>query len=432
MIRAVKALSSPSPDDLFYASHSLIRFNAELKQKEPEERSKISKYFQKEFGIESVPSTEASGEFPVFEDPFLTQLRQGGYWRQKAIALRLEIAGEWEDDTSFSRDLREFLQTNPILFGSNYSNILRKALRREIKLSSEERDKLSELLGFLSTREDSSLFAGRFKNTGENTNLRSGPGTENAGKARLKKGILLYSLDKDPRSETVQSRKGNWYQVYFPELQITGWIFSHFLEEDPFSPTKAEEMALRFSQSERSLAWDFAFWNESKNPDGFHGEYVPTQKLALDGDYGLVVYKAENDKYKETCRIVEEPFRSLEFLAASLSGEETVPLFKLYAGRPGDWKSAFQIDLDRESISLNRNKYIIGSESGKRRFQLGLVSGSGSVSGSLLVGEKTVLQGVQSEEDFLSEEGTLFKLCLLQSEKRSGSNAAIFRFKFLF
>ncbi|PJZ65572.1 hypothetical protein CH371_11590 [Leptospira wolffii] len=432
VIRAVKNHPSPTPDDLFYASHSLLRFNQELKEKESEERNKIAKNFQKEYGIGSVPSTEASGEFPVFEDIFVSQLRQGGYWRQKAIALRLENATEWEDDATFLRDLKEFLHSNPIVFGSNYSNILRKSLRRETKLSETDKNKLSDLLGFLSTREDSSLLGGRLKNTGENTNLRSGPGTENAGKARLKKGLLLYALDKDPRSETVQGRKGNWVQVYIPETQVVGWIFSHFLEEDPFPSTKAEEMAKSFQESERSQAWDFAFWNEEKIPPGFHGEYIRTEKLALDGDYGIVIYRAKDNKYKEVCRIVEEPFRNLEFLAASLSGDENVPLFRLYAGRPGDWKPVYQIDLDRESVSINRNKYIIGSDSGKRRFQLGLNSSSNRVLGSLLVEEKTVLQGVQPEEDFVSEEGTLFKLCLLQPEKKSDSNAAVFRFKFLF
>ncbi len=432
VVKTVKTLSSPSPDDLFYASQSLLFLNAELKGKDSEETSKISERFKKEYGISSVPSTESSGGFPVFEDPFITQLRIGGYWRQKAVASRLEIAGEWEDDIVFLRDLKEFLHTNPIIFGTAYSSILRKVLKREIKLSENEKNQVSELLGFLSTREDSPLLGGRYKNTGDNTNLRSGPGTENPGKTRLKKGILLYSLDKDPRTETVQGRKGNWVQVYIPENQLSGWIFSHFLEEDPFPAVRAEQMLLAYSQSERSQAWDFAFWNEDKIPPGFHGEYVPTEKLALDGDYGIVLYRSKNNTYKEICRIVEEPFRHLEFLAASLSGEETVPVFKLYSGRPGDWKTAYQIDLDRESISINRNKYITSSGSGKKRFQLGLISGNGPVTASLLVEEKIVLQGIQPEEEFLSEEGTLFKVCLLQPDKKSDSNAAAFRFKFLF
>ncbi|TGK05146.1 hypothetical protein EHQ53_16005 [Leptospira langatensis] len=431
VIGAVKKLDVPTPEDLFYASYSLVRLNSELISKEPEDRVRIVNRFKKEYGISAGKSTESSGEFPVFEDPFLTQLRAGGYWRQKAVLSRLDLAGEWEDDISFLKDLKEFIRVNPITLGSSYSSVLKKILKRDTKLSDVERDRLSELLGFLSTREDSPFLASRFKNTGENTNVRSGPGTENPGKTRLKKGILLYALDKDPRSETVQGRKGNWIQVYIPELQISGWIFSHFLEEDPFATTKAEQMLAEFSQSERSQAWDFAFWTEDKIPPGFHGEYIPTEKLALDGDYGIVLYRSQNGKYKELCRIVEEPFRSLEFLAASLSGEETVPIFRLYSGRPGDWKPAYQIDLDRESVSINRNKYITGISSGKGRYLLG-ISSVGAPTASLMVGEKTVLQGIQPEVEFTPEEGNLFKLCLLQPDKKSGSNAAAFRFKFLF
>ncbi|WP_108926872.1 hypothetical protein [Leptospira johnsonii] len=433
VISLVKRSTAPTPEDLFYGSQSILRLNAELISKDSEDRAKISARLQKENGIGSDKSLESTGEFPVFEDPFVLQLRPGGYWRQKAILSRVEIAGEWEDDIQFLRDLKELIRSNPVTLGiSYYSSVLKKVLRRETKLSDGDQNKLSELLGFLSVREDSTLLGSRFKNTGENTNLRTGPGTENPGKARLKKGILLYALDKDPRSETVQGRKGNWVQVYIPELQISGWIFSHFLEEDPYPISKAEETFTEFSQSEKSQAWDFAFWTEDKVPPGFHGEYIPTEKLALDGDYGIVLHRSKTGKYKEICRIVEEPFRSLEFLTANLSGEEPVPIFKLYSGRPGEWKSAYQIDLDRESISINRNKYILGNSGGKKRFQLGIFSANGTTSASLLVGEKTVLQGISPEEELTSTDGVLFKLCLQQADKRSDSNAAAFQFKFLF
>ncbi|EQA47302.1 hypothetical protein LEP1GSC050_0607 [Leptospira broomii serovar Hurstbridge str. 5399] len=431
VVKSVRLLTDPSPYDLFYASQSLVSFNAELKKLESSEQTQEASRFSSAYKIPYIGSGDGV-VFPVFEDVFLSQLSPGSFLRQKAVAYRLETASDWEEETAFLKLLKEFSKSNPIPLGPKYSLVLRKALKRETILSESDKKNLEERLGFLSTREESSFFGGRLKNTGENTNLRTGPGTENPGRTRLKKGVPIFVLDKDPRSETIGGKKGNWLQVFVPELPAVGWIFSSFTEEDPFPSEKAESMLIGFSESEKSQAWDFAFWEPEQSPPGFHGDYIKTEKIALDGDYGIVLYRSQNGKYKEICRLVEEPFRSLEFLTASLSGEDSVPLFRLYSGQPGSWNLAFQIDLDSESVSINRNKYITGNASSKRRFQLAISpteSGSNALA-SLLVGENIVLQGIRPEEEFSPGEETRYKLCLLQPEKRSGSNLAAFRFKF--
>ncbi|TGK19381.1 hypothetical protein EHO61_07875 [Leptospira fluminis] len=432
VVRSVGTLSEPSPYDLFYASQSLVSFNADLKKLDPAEQNKEATRFSNITKIGFLSAGEGAG-FPVFEDVFLARLPRGGFLREKALAFRLESASDWEEESNFLKYLKEFLKSDPLVLGAKYSVVLRKSLKREVPLTESDKREAQERLGFLSSQEDSVFYTGRLKNTGENTNLRTGPGTENPGRARLKKNLTLYVLDRDPRSETIGGKKGNWLQVYVPELSITGWIFSTFTTEDPYPSEKAETMLAKFSESEKSTAWDFAFWEPNKPPPGFHGEYLKTDKIALDGDYGIVLYRSQNGKYTEICRLVEEPFRYLEFVSASLSGEEPIPIFRLYAGQPGSWKSGFQIDLERDSISINRNRYVTGNSSGKRRFRIAISSSnSGAALASLLVGETVALQGIHPEEDFTPEEETRYKLCLLQPEKRSDSNLAAFRFEFHF
>lgn len=223
VVKSVRSLTDPSPYDLFYASQSLVSFNAELKKSEPSEQTREASRFSAAYKIPFLVSGDAV--FPVFEDVFLSQLSPGSFLRQKAVAYRLETASDWEEETNFLKLLKEFSKSNPIRLGPKYSLVLRKALKRETILSESDKKNLEERLGFLSTREESSFFGGRLKNTGENTNLRTGPGTENPGRTRLKKGVSLFVLDKDPRSETIGGKRGNWLQVFVPELSALGWVF---------------------------------------------------------------------------------------------------------------------------------------------------------------------------------------------------------------
>ncbi|PJZ69261.1 hypothetical protein CH373_14475 [Leptospira perolatii] len=434
VIKQVRALPEPSPYDLLYASQSLLFYNAGLKELDPEDQLKSANKFSQKFKIQYTESEIAGNKFPIFEDPFIGKLAKKSFLRSKALVARLENAAEWDNAETLAKYIRELLSINPLPILPSYSTALKNSLKsdRITKLSESDRSELGEILGFLSTREDSNFFSGRLKNTGENTNLRIGPGTENPGKARLKKGAILYVLDKDPRIETISGKKGNWIQVYIPESALSGWMFSTFTEEEPFSNEKSQAMVSKYTESEKSKAWDFAYWDENSPPFGFFGKYIQTEKLAIDGDYGIVIYGSEKNDYQELCRLIEEPFRSLEFKIQYLSGEETVPVFRLYAGQSGSWNHAYQIDLDRESIYINRNKYILENKSDSRNFQIQIAQNANSQSASLFIEEKAVVQGIRPEQGFESSDETRYKLCLLQSKEKNKSNLALFRFRFLY
>lgn len=144
-----------------------------------------------------------------------------------------------------------------------------------------------------------------------------------------------------------------------------------------------------------------------------------------------MVLHSSKSKYDLICRSVDEPFRDLEFYVSFLEGNETIPVFTLLAGSPGDLRKTFEIEMDKESISINRNRYITGDNFSKRRFRLNIQNGSSGFQAGLIVSEKMALSGIDSLNtiDPTSEyDGDFAFLCRGKVEILALS---VFQFKFI-
>lgn len=430
----LEVLSKKDPDleDYSYASMSLAEYNSQLLTVPAEKKERIVQKFADKSGLKFSKREVGGRTIFAFEDRFFSFLPDGSFLKTRALCKKLILGAEYETADILSRYLTKLISSNPLPLYNEYNQALLKSLSAGSarELDESGRSKLARLLEYFSGREDSPFSGGKAEIEGKNLNVRTGPGTENPIAFQFKGGETVFILDRDSRTETIAGKRGNWNQVVDLRNGSVGWIFSGFLKNISSDLSISQTMEESFRALDRSPVWDFETWKESSPPNGFQGEYHPTEKIALDGDTGIVLHSSKN-KYDMVCRSVEEPFRDLEFYLAFLGGDETIPVFTLFAGSPGDLHKAFEIEMDKESISINRNRYITGDNFSKKRFRLNIQSGGSGFQGGLIVSEKRVLSGIDSLESIDASSGIRWRLCLPMARENGDSSLSVFQFKFV-
>ncbi|MGJ4751573.1 SH3 domain-containing protein [Leptospira kmetyi] len=430
----LEVLSKKDPDleDYSYASMSLAEYNSQLLTVAAEKKERIVQKFADKSGLKFSKREVGGRTIFTFEDRFFSFLPDGSFLKTRALCKKLTLGAEYETQDILSRYLTKLISSNPLPLYNEYNQALLKSLSAGSakELDESGRTKLARLLEYFSGREDSPFSGGKAEIEGKNLNVRTGPGTENPIAFQFKGGETVFILDRDSRTETIAGKRGNWNQVFDLRNGSVGWIFSGFLKNVSSDLSISQSMEESFRALDRSPVWDFESWKESSPPNGFQGEYHPTEKIALDGDTGIVLHSSKN-KYDLVCRSIEEPFRDLEFYLAFLGGDESLPVFTLFAGSPGDLQKAFEIEMDKESISINRNRYITGDNFSKKRFRLNIQSGGSGFQGGLIVSEKRVLSGIDSLESIDASSGIRWRLCLPMARENGDSSLSVFQFKFV-
>ncbi|AXR65941.1 SH3 domain-containing protein [Leptospira mayottensis] len=433
VVLEVLGKKDPDLEDYSYASMSLAEYNFELLTTASEKKEKVVSKFAEKSGLKFFKREVGGRTIFTFEDRFFSFLPDGSFLKTRALCKKLSLGSEYEAQDVLSRYLLKLISSNPLPLYNEYNQALLKSLSAGSarELDENGRNKLLKLLEYFSGKEDSPFNGSKAKIEGKNLNVRTGPGTENPIAFQFKGGELVFILDRDTRSETIAGKRGNWNQVIDLRNGNVGWIFSGFLKNVPSDLSISQTMEESFRALDRSPVWDFESWKESSPPNGFQGEYHATEKIALDGDTGIVLHSSKS-KYDLICRSTEESFRDLEFFVSFLGGDETIPVFTLLAGSFGDLHKAFEIEMDKESISINRNRFITGDNFAKKRFRLNIQNGGGSgFQGGLIVSEKRVLSGIDSLETIDTNSGIRWKLCLPMARENSNSSLSVFQFKFI-
>ncbi|MBM9576993.1 SH3 domain-containing protein [Leptospira sp. 201903070] len=422
----------PDLEDYSFASMALAEFNSSLLILPAEKKEKLTQKFSEKSGLKFSKREVSGRTIYTFEDRFFSFLPDGSFLKTRALCKKLTLGAEYETSDILSRHLTKLISSNPLPLYNEYNQALLKSLASGSakELDENGRAKLSKLLEYFSGREDSPFSASKAEIEGKNLNVRTGPGTENPIAFQFKGGETVFILDRDSRTETIAGKRGNWNQVLDPRNGAVGWIFSGFLKTVSPDLTISQTMEESFRALDRAPVWDFETWKESSPPFGFQGEYHTTEKIALDGDIGIVLHSSKN-KYDFICRSVEEPFRDLEFYVSFLGGDESIPVFTLFAGSPGDLNKAFEIEIDKESISINRNRYITGDNFSKKRFRLNIQSAGSSINSGLTLSEKKVLSGIDSLEPIDMSSGIRWRLCLPMARENGDSSVSVFQFKFI-
>ncbi|AXR69622.1 SH3 domain-containing protein [Leptospira mayottensis] len=433
VVLEVLGKKDPDLEDYSYASMSLAEYNFELLTTASEKKEKVVSKFAEKSGLKFFKREVGGRTIFTFEDRFFSFLPDGSFLKTRALCKKLSLGSEYEAQDVLSRYLLKLISSNPLPLYNEYNQALLKSLSAGSarELDENGRNKLLKLLEYFSGKEDSPFNGSKAKIEGKNLNVRTGPGTENPIAFQFKGGELVFILDRDTISETIAGKRGNWNQVIDLRNGNVGWIFSGFLKNVPSDLSISQTMEESFRALDRSPVWDFESWKESSPPNGFQGEYHATEKIALDGDTGIVLHSSKS-KYDLICRSTEESFRDLEFFVSFLGGDETIPVFTLLAGSFGDLHKAFEIEMDKESISINRNRFITGDNFAKKRFRLNIQNGGGSgFQGGLIVSEKRVLSGIDSLETIDTNSGIRWKLCLPMARENSNSSLSVFQFKFI-
>ncbi|RHX87344.1 SH3 domain-containing protein [Leptospira stimsonii] len=422
----------PDLEDYSFASMALAEFNSSLLILPAEKKEKLVQKFSEKSGLKFTKRDVSGRTIFTFEDRFFSYLPDGSFLKTRALCKKLTLGAEYETSDILSRHLTKLISSNPLPLYNEYNQALLKSLASGSARELDEtgRTKLSKLLEYFSGREDSPFSASKAEIEGKNLNVRTGPGTENPIAFQFKGGETVFILDRDSRTETIAGKRGNWNQVLDLRNGAVGWIFSGFLKTISPDLTIAQTMEESFRAMDRAPVWDFETWKESSPPFGFQGEYHTTEKIALDGDIGIVIHSSKN-KYDFICRGVEEPFRDLEFYVSFLGGDESIPVFTLFAGTPGDLNKAFEISIDKESISINRNRYITGDNFSKKRFRLNIHSTGSGFNTGLTLSEKKVLSGIDSLESIDASSGIRWRLCLPMARENGDSSVSVFQFKFI-
>lgn len=433
VVLEVLGKKDPDLEDYSYASMSLAEYNFELLTTASEKKEKAVSKFAEKSGLKFFKREVRGRIIFTFEDKFFSFLPDGSFLKTRALCKKLSLGSEYETQEVLSRYLSKLISSNPLPLYNEYNQALLKSLSAGSarELDENGRNKLLKLLEYFSGKEDSPFNGSKAKIEGKNLNVRTGPGTENPIAFQFKGGEVVFILDRDTRSETIAGKRGYWNQVVDLRNGNVGWIFSGFLKNVPSDLSISQTMEESFRALDRSPVWDFESWKESSPPNGFQGEYHTTEKFALDGDTGIVLHSSKS-KYDLICRSTEESFRDLEFHVSFLGGDETIPIFTLLADSSGDLHKAFEIEMDKESVSINRNRFITGDNFAKKRFRLNIQNGGGSgFQSGLIVSEKKVLSGIDSLEAIDANSGIRWKLCLPMARENSDSSLSVFQFKFV-
>ncbi|MCE9501890.1 MAG: SH3 domain-containing protein [Leptospira sp.] len=404
IIGLVRSLKNPSDEELFYASVASSRLGKRNKAK--------------------------------VEDPFILKMRKGSYFHSRAILEKLKNTARINTGVENARLMEAVFAIDARPFLEEFSEIIPEALNYDPPpLSANAKNDFLGLIHFLASKEESGFRGRLFNSKGINVNVRSGPGVENKTLFKIPKEEFLFLTDRDQRQETISGHSGNWVKIYRIADNSSGWVFSAFLTETAYDSRLADEYSLKFTGKNSEESWDFASWDPTSIPSGFSGEYIRTEMAAIDGESGFVIHGNSGGREKKICRTQSGRAASINFSYMFLSGKEKVNLFELnYQGESGA-VSAFRVDADSESIFVNENRYVIGSDRKKEHFTIRAYKmKSESILVRLLSGEETVLGGIESYPlgpEKINLDRMQWELCIREPEKRSKNNAAIFGFKFM-
>ncbi len=371
----------------------------ERKANETKTKESTLKFLKEEHPELIVKEWETSlGIYYHIEDPYILKLKKHGIHYKKSLIAKIQNIQKPIPKDKVSHYLLQLVLEDPRGLEAGYSQALANIVRYPMETIGElESAFLLETLHYLSSSSLSLFYENLFTVSGTNVNLRSGPGKENKEVGKVSIPETTFCFEKDGQSETVSGKTGYFVQCFYPHLSKSAWIFSGFLENLPADQKYISDLENRFKTTDSEERFDFVSWLGEKMPPGFYGTYIPRERILESGAVGFPLYGNQTKEFRKICKKLSGEKKYFEFSYMTDITKEAVPLLELNLSYKDNNQPVYLIELDHESIWINRNRYILDQGNQKQNLSLYIESRDGDkLVGSLKERNIGLLQNLKS------------------------------------
>lgn len=374
------------------------------------------------------------GIYYHLEDPYILKLKKHSiHYKKSLIAKILGIQKPIPKD-KVSHFILQLILEDPRGLEASYSQALANIIRMPMDSIGElEAAFLLETLHYLSSSSLSLFYENLFRVIGTNVNLRSGPGKENKEVGKVSIPDITFCFEKDGQTETVAGKTGYFIECFYPHLGKSAWVFSGFLENIPPNQKYISDLENRFKSADSEEKIDFVSWLGEKMPPGFYGTYIPRERILESGDVGFPLYGNQTKEYRKICKNLSGDKRYFEFSYLTEITKEAVPLLEINLSYKDNNQPVYLIELDHESIWINRNRYILDQGNKKQNLTLYIESRDGDkLVGSLKERNIGLLQNLKSYPiamDAYQLGKTQWEICLPLAKNPTRDRVLLFEIK---
>jgi len=374
------------------------------------------------------------GIYSHLEDPYFPLLKKHGNYYKKSLVTKITEIQKPIPKDKVSYYILLLILEDPRGLEESYSLALANLLRFPMEGIGEiESSFLLETLSFLSSSNLSLFYENQMEINGNNVNLRNGPGKEYKEVGKVSSPDIAFCFEKDIHEETVSGKQGVFTQCFFPHLTKSAWVFSGFLEKTKSNETLISNFERRFKAIENEIKIDFVGWLGDKIPPTFYGTYIPRERMIISGEVGFPMYANKGKEFRKICKKLAGEKNYFEFSFLPPSKKEMIPLFELNLVYSGTSHLVYSVEVDHESVLINRNRYILDEERKRENLSLHIESREGDkLVGSLWRRNTGLLQSLKSQaiESQMYNPGKYsWELCLPLSTSPSKEYALLFEMK---
>jgi hypothetical protein len=406
----------------------------EKKANETKTKEETLAFIKKHKQLKVIEWETTLGIYHHIEDPYFPALKKHGNHYKKALISKIATIHKIIPKDKASYYLLLLILEDPRGLEESYSRALANLLRFPMEQVGEiESNFLLETLSYLSSSSLSLFYENYFTVTGTNVNLRSGPGKENKEVGKVTSPDSTFCFEKDNHEETISGKSGVFVQCFYPHLGKSAWIFSGFLMKTTPNEKYISELENRFKSSSNEIKIDFVGWLGASIPPSFYGTYIPRERVVVSGEVGFPLYGNKTKEFRKICKLLPGEKNYFDFSFQVDQAKEVLPLFDLNLVYEGASHLVYTVEADHESISINRNRYILDLEHKKENLSLHIESREANkLIGSLWQRNTGLLQKLKSEPMEISSFTTrkyAWEICLPLASVPTKDKVLLFEIK---
>ncbi len=365
-----------NPSELGYSLLSMAVSSLEKKANDSKFGEQTLKFLKEKHPEIKIAEWETTlGTYYHLEDPYLVLLKKHSIHYKKALIAKISSFQKPIPKDKVSHFLIQLSLEDPRGLETSYSQALANLLRFPLEPIGElESSFLFQTLNYLSNTSLSLFYENHFSVTGSNVNLRSGPGKENKEVGKVSAPDITFCFEKDSHEETVSGKAGNFIQCFYPHLLKSAWIFSGFLQKSSPNEAVLKDFEERFKSNESIQRIDFVSWLGPNIPPGYYGTYIPRDRFEDSGEIGFPLFKNKAKNYRKICKKFSGEKSYFEFSYLPTDSKEPVPFLEILLVYEGKGHVVYSFESDKESIWINRNRYILDQGDKRQNLSLNIIS----------------------------------------------------------
>ncbi|PJZ45546.1 hypothetical protein [Leptospira brenneri] len=420
--------------ELTILSQTISQLEKKLNAKETSKD--LISFFKKRSATKLVEWETTRGTYYHIEDPYFSHLKKHGDGYKRALITKIVTIHKPIPKAEATNLLLKLILEDPRGMEDSFSRALANLLSFPFEPIGEiESEFLLQSLHFLANTSNTVLYHQTAIVRGKNVNLRSGPGRENSEVGKISEPELTFCLEEDSGTETIVGHTGHWKRCYFPNLQKSAWIFSGFLKDVPPNPSFVADFEKRFKAVDNEIRIDFEGWSGSQIPATFFGAYLPRESVRVSGETGFPVFGQgkQSKGIQRICKKLSGDKNYFEFSFSPTDSETPISFLELHLNYDNREHLAYSISLDKESIWVNKNRYVLDGEKRRENLSLHIESHEGDKWNASLWRRNTgLIQSIRSyplDESALKSGRYSWEICLPLAKEPNREQVLLFEIR---